>query len=100
MDYKRMGSNLRAARMARGLTQGELARMAGISLPFYGNVERGMRRPSLETVCRLAMALEVPVDALLGLEVAAGACAGKDVLRAACMALESALARLRELEKS
>lgn len=52
------------------MTQEALAQSVGCSVAFIGNMERGMRRPSLETLCKLADALDCSVDALLGRSVA------------------------------
>ena len=40
--------------------------MADISLSFLGHIERGTRKLSVETLCRLAKALHCSFDALLG----------------------------------
>ena len=48
-----------------GLTQKEVAERAGISLPFYGHIERGTRKASLETTVDIANALGVSTDMLL-----------------------------------
>jgi transcriptional regulator with XRE-family HTH domain len=54
---------LRALRVAAGLTQGELAAKAGISLGSVRNLEQGIRSPSWETVQKLAVALDVDCTA-------------------------------------
>ena len=65
MDYLRLGQRIRRQRKLIGLTQKEVAERAGISLPFYGHIERGTRKASLETLVALANALHVGVDYLL-----------------------------------
>jgi transcriptional regulator with XRE-family HTH domain len=54
---KIFGETVRAERQARKLTQEQLAEKAELSLNFIGNLERGEKMPSLETVERLASAL-------------------------------------------
>ncbi|HEX9039346.1 MAG TPA: AAA family ATPase [Ktedonobacterales bacterium] len=59
---------LRRARLAAGLTQGELAERAGLAVRSVSDLERGVRRaPYRDTVERLANALELtgPERALL-----------------------------------
>lgn len=65
MDYLRLGQRIRRQRKLMGLTQKEVAERAGISLPFYGHIERGTRKASLETTVDIANALGVSTDMLL-----------------------------------
>lgn len=46
-------------RMERGLTQGELARAAGVPRPALSALERGRLEPTLKTIRRLAHGLRV-----------------------------------------
>jgi transcriptional regulator with XRE-family HTH domain len=55
------GEHLRELRVARNLTQTELAERCGSNRQFIGDLERGMKVPSLTTVLRLAEALECRV---------------------------------------
>ncbi|SRR6266568_4372575 len=63
---KRIGSAARAARRARSLTQQDAAERIGVSAEFYGRIERGRTLPSVPTLVRIAEALDVPTDALVG----------------------------------
>lgn len=65
MDYKKLGERIRKERLFLGVTQEVLSEKAGISVSFLGQVERGERKPSLETVINIANSLEVTVDFLL-----------------------------------
>ena len=65
MDYLRLGQRVRRQRKLLGMTQKEVAEKVGISLPFYGHIERGSRKASLETVINIANALGVSADTLL-----------------------------------
>jgi DNA-binding XRE family transcriptional regulator len=58
---KSFGECLRAERKKRELTQAEVAERAGISLNYEGDLERGLKMPSLEAVIRLAKALDLTV---------------------------------------
>ena len=55
------GQRLRELRLARKLTQTQLAARCGSSYPFISNLERGMKVPSLTMVLRLAKALKCRV---------------------------------------
>jgi transcriptional regulator with XRE-family HTH domain len=59
-------ANLRKLRERRELTQAELGKRAGLQPASVSHFETGQRVPSLETLVRLADALEVTVDVLLG----------------------------------
>jgi transcriptional regulator with XRE-family HTH domain len=56
---------LRAHRRARGLSIGELARRAGVSKTLISRLEAGLGNPSVETLWRLAGALDVPLGMLI-----------------------------------
>jgi transcriptional regulator with XRE-family HTH domain len=57
---------LRAARDLRGYSQGVLAERAKMPPTSIAHFESGSRKPSFETLRRLANALEVTTDYLLG----------------------------------
>src|SRR5690606_41094599 len=59
-----VGRRVRQLRIRAGMTQERLAERAEISVSFLSMIERGERSPHLETLERLAMGLEVPVEAL------------------------------------
>lgn len=60
------GKRLRAARMARKLTQQRLSDMVNIALRTYQHYESGTRYPSYELLVQFADILQVPTDWLLG----------------------------------
>jgi len=51
--YLIFGKNMRLERKERGFTSDVLARFLGISTAYVGLIERGERRPSLETFIRI-----------------------------------------------
>lgn len=62
----RLGSRIKACRVALGLTQQALAERAGLSQPHVQMIEAGKRRePQLRTVARIAEALGLTIDQLL-----------------------------------
>jgi len=59
------GNNIKLLRTHSGLSQAQLAEKVGISVPFFGAVERGEKWPSAGTVAEIAHALSVqPCDLL------------------------------------
>jgi transcriptional regulator with XRE-family HTH domain len=62
---RQFGTTLRAERKQRDLTQQELAFEAGLSLTYIGEIERGERMISLDTLRRLAGALDLTCSELL-----------------------------------
>ena len=63
----KIGTQVRKAREAQGQTQQDVAEMLGVSVEFYSRIERGKALPSLETFVRIALALRISSDKLLGL---------------------------------
>lgn len=63
-----LGQRIRALRRERGISQEELSFKAGISAAHLGQIERAVKKPTVETIGKLAAALEVPVTALFSSE--------------------------------
>jgi transcriptional regulator with XRE-family HTH domain len=62
---ERILMNLRNLRIERGMTQEAVAQSCGISRQRVTNYEIGIREPNLDTLKKLATALDVTVDELL-----------------------------------
>lgn len=60
-----LGSQLRALRSARGLTQEAIADELGFTPRYYAGIERGERNLSLDSIDDLAVKLAVPATSLL-----------------------------------
>jgi Predicted transcriptional regulator with C-terminal CBS domains len=60
-----IGKNIRKLRKAKNITQKELGRLIGVSESQIGQYEKGYRNPKLETLKKIARALEVPYTYLL-----------------------------------
>ena len=65
LDHGEIGRRLRRRRRELGLLQRELAVRAGVSESFIGQVERGCKHCSAESVARLSRALELSADELM-----------------------------------
>lgn len=64
-DREALGRRLRAARQARGLTQGQVAQDV-MSVAYLSRIESGHRRPTPAAFAALALRLDVSVESLLG----------------------------------
>ena len=56
-----MVDKIRSMREKRGLSQGELAKLAGIDRSNLNKIERGLKQPGLKTLTRVAKALNVSI---------------------------------------
>ena len=56
---------LKAERERQQLSMNALAERAGLSQQMVSYVERGLRRPTLDTVVRMAIALDVDLSAII-----------------------------------
>ena len=69
MDSKaseNLARNLRHLRTARGLTQQQLAELSGVPRPTWANLESGASNPTLSVLVRVATALSVSLEELIG----------------------------------
>ena len=67
---RRFATQIRDARLNRGLSQLELARIAKVSIAYVGKLERAEAAPGLDMVAKLASAVGMTVTELLGTEPA------------------------------
>lgn len=58
---KKTGLNIRLERTKRGITQGELADLSGIARSTMGIVERGEQSPTIQTLIKIANALNIDI---------------------------------------
>lgn len=61
----RIGQRVRELRRRKGVTTYELAARSGIARPNISRIEKGKHAPGVETLERLARALDVPLAELL-----------------------------------
>lgn len=65
VDLKSVGEKIRYYRRIKNLSQEELAEKSGLSNNFIGEIERNVKKPSLESFVSIANALEISSDVLL-----------------------------------
>ena len=65
MDYKLLGQRIRAARLAAGLSQEQLAEIVGLTSQHISHTEVASTKISLPALVKIANALHTSVDKLL-----------------------------------
>ncbi len=60
-----LGKAIKTCRIQREMNQANLAKIAGISVPYLSLLEKGKRDPSFSTIQKIATALEVPMSLLV-----------------------------------
>lgn len=65
---KQLGDRIRKLRNAKHMSQEELSFKAGISPAHLGQIERAVKNPTIETIAKIACALDVPVTVLFSEE--------------------------------
>ena len=65
MDYKLLGQRIRAARLAMGLSQEQLAEIVGLTSQHISHTEVASTKISLPALVKIANALHTSVDRLL-----------------------------------
>lgn len=59
-----IGSRIKAIRKRENLSQEKLAELAGLNTSYIGQIERGDKNPSVETVYKISKALKIDVSVL------------------------------------
>lgn len=72
MEKTDLGNRIREARIQKGYTQQTLADIAGIGLMYLGEIERGVKMPSLSVFIKLVNALDISADYVLRDELKSG----------------------------
>ena len=69
LDAASVGAIFRKYRKEKGLSQEVLSGLAGLDRTHYSKIERGLRSPTLETLFKIAHALDIPPhELILGIE--------------------------------
>jgi transcriptional regulator with XRE-family HTH domain len=67
VQHLRFGHRVRDLRQARGMSQEQLAELAGLHRTYVSSLERGQRNVGLDNILALAAALEVsPAELFAG----------------------------------
>ena len=55
-----VGMLIREYRLRKGMSQEVLSGLAGLDRTHYSKIERGLRSPTIDTLFRIARALDIP----------------------------------------
>ena len=66
-DYDLLGQTIKEHRREKGLSQEVLSGLAGIARSHLAMIENGAMHPSIETLCKIAQALDLQTSELIGL---------------------------------
>ena len=72
MDKYSVGERIKEVRLKAGFTQQELAQKAGVSNVYLGEIERGLKMPSLKSFVNIIQALDVSADYIFRGELNSG----------------------------
>jgi len=64
-DSIKLGKNLKRIRTAKGISQGKIARILKVGRSFITNIENGKTNPTLDTIAKIAKAIDVSVGELM-----------------------------------
>lgn len=65
VDAKITGGLLRELRKKRGMSQELLSGLAGLDRTHYSKLERGLRSPTIDTLFKIAVALDMPPSQII-----------------------------------
>ena len=65
VDTSKVGSVIQAVREEKGLSQEVVSGLAGIGRTHLSAIERGVRKPTLETFFKISEALDMPASELM-----------------------------------
>ena len=68
----RLGRNLQDLRRGRGMSQQQLAKLAGLPRATWANLESGAANPTLQVIAKVAAALQVSFEELVSAPKATG----------------------------
>lgn len=73
VDAVLVGKVIQRCRKAKGLTQEVLSGLADLDRTHYSKIERGLRSPTIDTLFKIASALDMhPYELMMEIEKAAG----------------------------
>lgn len=65
---EKFGDLIKTFRMIRGISQEQLALYANVNVSFVGQIERGTKKPTIETIDKLLEALDVSYEDFFSFE--------------------------------
>ncbi len=80
MDKLTIGDRIKEVRKKQKLTQEQLAERLDISVEFVGQIERGLKLPSMQVFIKLLETLNVSADYLLRDSVSTGRLLGDNAI--------------------
>lgn len=66
---QQLGTRIRSIRVSLGISQEELAFKSGISAAHLGQIERGLKAPTLTTIDKIAKALNITLPILFSFDI-------------------------------
>ena len=72
MDKISLGKRLRETRIQKGYTQQALAKAADIGVVYLGEIERGLKMPSMSIFIKIVETLDISADYVLRDELTSG----------------------------
>lgn len=61
-----VGQVIQSYRLRKGMSQEVLSGLAGLDRTHYSKIERGLRSPTLDTLFKIAQALDIPPSDIVG----------------------------------
>lgn len=80
MEKHTTGDRIKEARKKQGLTQEQLAECLDVSVAFVGQIERGLKLPSMQVFIKLIETLNVSADYILRDSVSTGQLLGDNAI--------------------
>ena len=65
VDAVLIGQVIQKCRLEKGMTQEVLSGLAGLDRTHYSKIERGLRSPTIDTLFKIAGALDIPPHQLM-----------------------------------
>lgn len=94
INLEMLGKRIKQGRLRQDLTQFALAEEVGVSQNFLGDIERGIKAPSVTTAIRLANVLDLSLDVMFAESLTSQVNETKDVVLS-----DSQLALLKKFVK-
>ena len=80
MNMLTIGDRIKEVRKKNGLTQEQLAERLDVSVEFVGQIERGLKLPSMQVFIKIVEVLKVSADYLLRDSVSTGQLFGDNAI--------------------